>query len=261
MIYVIDLLKAAVRRQTGAELWAYMSDVGKQAATRSDNVRTEAENSRSPLVMRRQAVSADLARMMGTFGIKSDSLPLFRDELLEAEHTCALCRHVGRCRAWSSKGCQGDAPRLFCANVALFEEVAPDPFWSETAPGCWHADTLTSPVLRLLASSGSMLTEAPPRLNARGLERFISVALAIDALLDRWSPSSDAPTRTVKASRTDVDLDAAIDGLFDDQEGLGKAGFARILQVALCDRRLAAFLCRLYGRSEEKATAAQLATV
>ncbi len=198
---------------------------------------------------------------MRAFGVKSDSLPLYKDELIEAEHSCALCRHVERCRAWSAKECRGDAPRLFCASAALFEEITPDPFWSETAPGRWHTDAGTSPVLRLLASECAAPTEAPPKLGARKLERFISVALALDALIDLWSPSSDAPDQTVKASRGNADLDAAIDKLFDRQDGLGKAGFARILQVALCDRRLAEFLCSLHGRSRQEARAAEPVTV
>ncbi len=261
MLRIIDILKAAARRQTGAESSACAADVGEEAAARSDDVSKETENARSPATMRRQTVRADLARMMRAFGVKSDNLSLYQDDLVEAEYTCALCRHVGRCRIWSAKGCRGDAPRLFCANAALFEEITPDPFWSEAAPGRWHTDTRSSPVLRLLASESAMLTKAPPRLGARKLEHFIRVALAIDALFDRWSVSSDAPAQTEKASHANADLDAAIDKLFDHQDGLGKADFARILQVALCDRRLAEFLCHLHDRSRREVRAAQLVVV
>ena len=257
MLHIIDILKAAASRETGAGPSATASDIGGETAAGSDDVRTEAENSRSPVSMSRRAVRADLARMMDAFGVRPDNLPLYQDELVEAEYTCALCRHVGRCRAWSAKGCKGDAPRLFCANAALFEEITPDPFWSETVPGRWHTAVRTSPVLRLLASESAASAETPPRLGARRLERFIDVALAIDTLLDRWSPSSDRPAQPVRGSHGEADLDTAIDDLFDQQGGFGKTDFARILQVALCDRRLAEFLCHLHDRSGQEAGAAR----
>jgi hypothetical protein len=195
--------------------------------------------------------------MMRAFGVQPDNLPLYQDELVEAEYTCALCRHVGRCRAWSAKGCRGDAPRLFCANAALFEEITPDPFWSEIAPGSWHSDARTSPLLRLLASDDVALADAPPRLGARRLERFISVALAIDSLIERWSPRVKAADQGAKAVSLIADFDAAIDKLFDHQDGFEKADFARILQVALCDPRLAECLCHFHDRSQESVIGSQ----
>ncbi len=261
MLRIIDMLKASADRNMIFDPKVGADGSDKPATSRSDDIQEESERSRSPAAMRRQAVRADLARMMQAFGVKLDNLPLYQDELVEAEYTCALCRHVGRCRAWSDKGCQGDAPRLFCANAALFEEITPDPFWSEISPGRWHTDTRTSPVLRMLASKSEAPTEAPPRLGARRLERFINIALAIDAQFDQWLPSSDAPAQTVKGSHRDADLDAAIDKLFDREDCFRKADFAHILQVALCDRRLAEFLCGLHDRSQQEARAAQLVAV
>lgn len=126
MLRIIDMLKASADRKMIFDLEAVMDGSDKPATSRSDDIQEESERSRSPAAMRRQAVRTDLAKMMRAFGIKPDNLPLYQDELVEAEYTCALCRHVGRCRAWSAKGCQGDAPRLFCANAALFEEITPD---------------------------------------------------------------------------------------------------------------------------------------
>ncbi|MDH3662213.1 MAG: hypothetical protein OEU92_19655 [Alphaproteobacteria bacterium] len=93
------------------------------------------------------------------------------------------------------------------------------------------------------------MSETPPRLGLRMLERFINVASAIDSLMvDRWPPTLGAP---VRAARVDTDLDADIDKLFDHQDGFGKVDFARILQVALCDPRLAECLCRLHDRARQ----------
>ena len=251
MLRIIDMLKASADREGAFNPEPSVERVVEPATVRPDDIQAESERSRSPAAMGRRTVRADLARMMRTFGVKPDDLLLYQDELVDAEYSCALCRHVGRCRVWSAKGCRGDAPRLFCANVALFEEVTPDPFWSEAVPGSWHMDTKTSPVLRLLASECAAPAEAPPRLGAKRLQRFIVVALAIDALLDRWSPSSDAPAQSATASRANADLDATIDKLFDLQDGLEKVDFARILQVALCDPRLAKCLCHLHERAQQ----------
>ena len=250
MLRIIDMLKASADREVAYDPEASVENVAEPATVRSDDIQAETERSRSPATMGRQAVRADLARMMRSFGVKPDDLLLYQDEISEAEYVCALCRQVGRCRAWSAKGCRGDAPRLFCANAAFFEEITPDLFWSETAPGAWHSDTRTSPLLRLLASVEAVMSETPPKLSLRKLERFISVASAIDALrVDRWPPTLAAP---VRAARVDTDLDADIDKLFDHQDSFGKADFARILQVALCDPRLAECLCHLHDRSRQR---------
>ncbi len=261
MLRVVDILQAAAKRQIGAKPTAWASGVSEKAAAQSDDIQIEAEHSRSPAALRRQMVRADLTRMMRAFGVHPDNWPLYQDELAEAEYTCALCRHVGRCRAWSAKGCRGDAPRLFCANAALFEEMTPDSFWSEIVPGSWHSGAQTSPILRLLASEDLALAEAPPRLGARRLERFISVALAVDSLIESWSPRVKSAYQWTKAARLIADVDVAFDKLFDHQDGFEKADFARILQVALCDPRLAECLCRLHARSREKVVGAKPVTV
>ena len=246
MLRVIDILKASADREAAFNPEPSAESFVGPVTVRSDGMQAESERSRSPATMKRRAVRADLARMMRTFGIKPDDLLLYQDEIAEAEYACALCRHVVRCRDWSARGCRGDAPRLFCANAAFLEEITPDLFWSGTAPGAWHSDTRTSPPLRLLASCGAAMPETPPKLGLRKLEQFVSVASAIDALMvDRWLPTLDAAVGAAC-------IDADIDKLFDHQDGFGKVDFVRILQVALCDPRLAECLCHLHERSRQR---------
>ena len=97
----------------------------------------------------------------------------------------------------------------------------------------------------------------PPSPEPKKLDRFISLALAIDSLIERWSSYIDATDQAADASKLSKDLDAAIDRLFDQQDDFGKVAFARILQVALCDPRLAGRLCRLHDRSQQRRFGAQ----
>lgn len=140
MLRIIDMLIAAAERQPAWEPCNGGADEGDGQATQADEVAEDAERSRSPSAMSRETVRADLKRMLDAFHVVPDQLSLYRQELIEAEHVCALCKHVGRCRAWHAHDHKGDAPRLFCANAAFFEEITPHPFWSETAPGSWHAE-------------------------------------------------------------------------------------------------------------------------
>ena len=246
----IDMLRASADRDTVTDPLPTSVIIGDLASARSDEILTESERSRSPTAISRQAVRADLARMMRTYGVKTGELALYQDELVDAEYACALCRQVGRCRAWSANECRGAAPRLFCVNALFFEEVTPDPFWSETAPGIWHTDTRTSPLLRLLASEGVTLTEAPPKLGVRKLEKFIDTASKIDALTDYWSRRLGTEDQAHTAVGLGAELDAAIDEVFASPEGIEKGDFCHIFQVAMCDSRLAKWLCCLHDRSQ-----------
>ncbi len=247
MLRIIDMLKASADRKTATGLDPVAVD-SSDAGTQSDHLQAEAEHARSPIAMTRDKVRADLGRMMRSFSVEPDNVSLYQDELIEAEYACALCQDVGRCRAWMARGCRDDAPRLFCPNAALMEEITPDPFWSMTAPGAWHADMRTSPLLRLLASKSAVLNETHANIDTKKLASFIDIASAIDVLIESWSPEPDALENLAEAACRSADLEVAIDSQFDREDGLGKDDFARILQVALCDSDLAKRLCRVHAR-------------
>jgi hypothetical protein len=46
--------------------------------------------------------------------------------LRDAERVCAICRSAGRCHRWQT-ATTTDAPRLFCPNMPLFDEVRAAP--------------------------------------------------------------------------------------------------------------------------------------
>ncbi len=52
------------------------------------------------------------------------ALPRYWGALKDAERVCARCRNVKRCRAWFAWRLGKDAPRVFCPNAALFDEIS-----------------------------------------------------------------------------------------------------------------------------------------
>ena len=42
----------------------------------------------------------------------------------QADHACMQCRNVRRCRSWMSWGARNDAPRIFCPNAEVLDEIA-----------------------------------------------------------------------------------------------------------------------------------------
>ncbi len=66
-----------------------------------------------------------MTRTMAHFGVDPKAAALrywraFRD----AERVCAHCTNVKRCRRWHDWGVSNDAPRMFCPNARLFDEMA-----------------------------------------------------------------------------------------------------------------------------------------
>lgn len=242
MHHLIDMLKAAAQRRgsRGASLRLTDDD-----AEPLDNVQAEAEHSRSALTMTRGAVQSDLDGMMRYFAVKPDQLPLYRDGLIEAEDFCARCKHVARCRRWRALKCHGDAPRLFCANVSLFEELTSDPCWTSEAPGPWHADTASSPLLRLLAKTSSGRSHDRPDLRTSKLRVTARAAIDIDKIIDEWTAAIEAPRSEQDAKRLLDQLDVAIQAAIDNIDGLSVAEFRSILQIALFDPELAERLFHL----------------
>jgi hypothetical protein len=85
----------------------------------------EAALARADAASARVAARGDMSRMMRHFGIEPDRVPpQFRDRLRDAERTCAQCVSIGRCQHWSYRQPTGDAPRRFCPNAELFDEIA-----------------------------------------------------------------------------------------------------------------------------------------
>jgi hypothetical protein len=66
---------------------------------------------------------ADQARMLRHAGLDADAMPArFWGALRDAERVCAHCRAAGRCHQWQT-ATHADAPRLFCPNMPLFDEI------------------------------------------------------------------------------------------------------------------------------------------
>ncbi len=66
-----------------------------------------------------------MAKLLEHFGVDpGHTLPRYWGALKDAERVCAHCRNVKRCRAWLAWGFGKDAPRVFCPNAELFDEIS-----------------------------------------------------------------------------------------------------------------------------------------
>lgn len=66
-----------------------------------------------------------MAAMMEHFGVRPKEAGLrYWGALRDAERVCAHCSSVRRCRRWLEWGARNDAPRVFCPNAPLFDEIA-----------------------------------------------------------------------------------------------------------------------------------------
>jgi hypothetical protein len=85
----------------------------------------EAALARADPASARAVVHDDMSRMMRHFGIELAEVPQqFWGRLSNAERVCAQCASIGRCQRWSYRQPSQDAPRLFCPNAELFDEIA-----------------------------------------------------------------------------------------------------------------------------------------
>lgn len=81
--------------------------------------------SRADAVSARNQVHQDMLRMMRHFSVDPAQVtPQFSNALRDAEQLCAHCLVVGRCQHWLHGRPSDDAPRLFCPNAELYEEIA-----------------------------------------------------------------------------------------------------------------------------------------
>lgn len=68
-----------------------------------------------------------MSRMLVHFGVRPDrTVVRYQGALRDAERVCAYCRDTTRCRRWLNRGAADDAPRLFCPNAELFDEMGRD---------------------------------------------------------------------------------------------------------------------------------------
>ncbi len=66
-----------------------------------------------------------MALMLHHFGVDPDfATHSFWSALRHADKVCVQCPNVRRCRSWNSWGVRNDAPRIFCPNAELFDEIA-----------------------------------------------------------------------------------------------------------------------------------------
>ncbi len=66
-----------------------------------------------------------LAHMFKHFGVDREHAARSHwNALRNADHVCACCTNVRRCRNWFSWGMNNDAPRIFCPNAELLDELA-----------------------------------------------------------------------------------------------------------------------------------------
>lgn len=91
----------------------------------SDHGLADAVLARADPVSARDQVDRDMLRMMRDFSVDSAHIPpRFWGVLRNAEQICARCLMVGRCQRWFHGRASDDAPRSFCPNAELYEEIA-----------------------------------------------------------------------------------------------------------------------------------------
>lgn len=91
----------------------------------SDHELADAILCRADVVSARDQVHRDMLRMMQYFSVDSAHIPpRFWGVLRDAEQMCARCLVVGRCQRWFHGRASEDAPRSFCPNAELYEEIA-----------------------------------------------------------------------------------------------------------------------------------------
>ncbi len=102
-------------------------ELGRLGPAELDRVLADAGLSRGDLprgVGDRKGNRPLMARMMAHFGVRPDRLAVrYQGTLRDAERACVHCGNTARCRRWLNRGATDDAPRLFCPNAELFDEM------------------------------------------------------------------------------------------------------------------------------------------
>ena len=110
--------------------WWWRRHLSRLSDRETDSVLADAGLSRSdlPVVLRSECGRRRLMiRTMIHFKVDPKAAALrywgaFRD----AERVCIQCGNVRRCRRWHLWGRHNDAPRVFCPNAQLFDDMARD---------------------------------------------------------------------------------------------------------------------------------------
>jgi hypothetical protein len=90
-----------------------------------DRTLADAALARADVTSARAQVRSDMSRMMRYLDVDPDRIPgPFWGAVHEAEWVCTKCVSVGRCRRWSQPQPTDDAPRRFCPNAQLYEDIA-----------------------------------------------------------------------------------------------------------------------------------------
>lgn len=72
-----------------------------------------------------------MALMIEHFGVDREyAVQSSWDALRYADRVCVRCANSKRCESWFSWGLRNDAPRIFCPNAELFDEIAQAPLSS-----------------------------------------------------------------------------------------------------------------------------------
>jgi uncharacterized protein YjiS (DUF1127 family) len=102
-------------------------ELGRHGPHELDRILADAGLNRSdlPTILGSRARNRSLmARMLVHFGVRPDRIAVrYQGALRDAERVCAHCGSTGRCRRWLNQGATDDAPRLFCPNAELFDEM------------------------------------------------------------------------------------------------------------------------------------------
>ena len=85
----------------------------------------EASMSSVDLRLARFGARAEFEQMAQHFGVDPARVPPhLLAPLRDAERVCGFCQDVRRCRRWIAQEAATDAPRLFCPNAQLLDEIA-----------------------------------------------------------------------------------------------------------------------------------------
>lgn len=105
-------------------------ELGRHGPRELDRVLADAGLNRGDLptiLGGRTANRSMMARMLVHFGVRPDRTAVrYQAALRDAERVCAYCGNTARCRRWLNLGAADDAPRLFCPNAELFDEMSRD---------------------------------------------------------------------------------------------------------------------------------------
>ena len=106
-------LRRCLSRMSSAEVDQALAQVGRNRAQLFTDFKGNAKHRRRMIFMMRHF------RVDPDFATHSHW-----EALRRADSACFTCHNVPRCKSWMSWGARNDAPRVFCPNAELFDEIA-----------------------------------------------------------------------------------------------------------------------------------------